>query len=310
MNPTDNPALQFIEQQLNTLQTQKAKAEALLADPEMMPLAEAEIAEINQQIKALEESKSSILGSDEAEGELPKTAIIEIRGGAGGDEAKIWGSDLLRMYLSFCEKIGFKVEMQDELVFKVRGRKMIGDNQVYAYEYLRSESGVHRVQRVPSTESQGRIHTSTASVAVLPEVSERAIEIKPQDLEWKFTRAGGHGGQNVNKVSSAVELTHLPSGLKVESRRERNQEANRKIALEYLRAQLWELEEEKRLQTIGDARASIGRNMRTEKIKTYNFPQNRLTDHRINKSWYNLSEVLEGDLEKILNETYQELNKD
>jgi peptide chain release factor 1 len=158
---------------------------------------------------------------------------------------------------------------------------------------------VHRVQRVPATEAQGRIHTSTASIAVIPEVKKTAVEIKDTDLEWSFMRAGGAGGQNVNKVNSAVRLIHLPTGIAVSSRQERSQAQNREVALDMLRGQLWEIQEEARLKAEGNARSMIGRAQRAEKIRTYNFPQNRVTDHRINKSWYSLETMIEGDLKNM-----------
>jgi peptide chain release factor 1 len=219
---------------------------------------------------------------------------MEIKGGAGGEEAKIWADDLMRMYVRFCEAKNFKMEALDEGVIKIKGRG--------AYGLFKFESGVHRVQRVPSTESSGRIHTSTAAVAVLPEVTPTQVEVREEDLEWKFTRAGGHGGQNVNKVNTAVLLTHRPSGIVVSCRQERYQQQNRIIALELLRGQLWEIEEEKRLSKLTERRReAVGRNMRAEKIRTYNYPENRVTDHRIKKTWKNLDRIMEGgNLDQII----------
>jgi len=219
-------------------------------------------------------------------------AIIEIRAATGGDEAKIWAADLLRMYLRFAVEKGWKSEIIDEGIAKISGTD--------AYKFLKYETGVHRVQRIPKTERYGRIHTSTATVAVLPEIEEKEIYINPGDLEWEFYRAGGHGGQNVNKVSTAVRLRHKPSGIVVSAQTERYQEQNRRIALSILRSRLWEIEQEKKSETLGQARSLIGRGMRAEKIRTYNFPQNRVTDHRINKSWHNLEEIVDGKLEKIV----------
>lgn len=298
------------QEQIQSISQLIEENEQLLADPELKTLAEQELVFLREQKAAIEQALASAdETSSSSEVYVPKSCTVEIRAGAGGDEAKIWGADLMRMYMRFCDTVQFKVDVLDELEFKIRGKIMVGEEEVTAYEYFRGESGVHRVQRVPATESQGRIHTSTASVAVLPEVNEKSIVIRQEDLEWNFSRAGGAGGQNVNKVNTAVELTHLPTGLRVDSRRERHQERNREIALELLRSRLWELEEAKRLEEIGDARAVIGRNMRAEKIKTYNYPQNRLTDHRINKSWHNLSDIIEGDLEDVLNFTYLEFHR-
>lgn len=220
-----------------------------------------------------------------------QTVYLEIRSGTGGNEAKIWASDLFRMYMRFATKKNWKATPIDEGVLKIKGPGV--------FDTLKNESGVHRVQRVPSTEKRGRIHTSTATVVALPEVKESEVNINPNDLEWQFIRAGGHGGQNVNKVSSAVRLTHKPSGISVHSKEERHQEQNRVIAMSLLRSKLWEKQEEKKLNTIAGYRSSIGRGMRSEKIRTYNYPQNRIKDHRLNKSWHNLEQVMEGNFEKI-----------
>jgi len=219
-------------------------------------------------------------------------AIIEIRGATGGDEAKIWAADLLRMYLRFAASKQWKTEIIDEGVIKINGKD--------AYNLLKYETGVHRVQRIPKTERYGRIHTSTATVAVLPEIEEQEVYINPGDLGWEFYRSGGHGGQNVNKVSTAVRLHHKPTGIVVTAQTERYQDQNRRIALSLLRSKLWEIEEEKKAKAIGQTRSLIGRGLRAEKIRTYNFPQNRITDHRINKSWHNLEEIVDGKMEKIV----------
>jgi len=219
-------------------------------------------------------------------------AILEIRGATGGDEAKIWAADLLRMYSRYAAIKNWQVIFLDENVIKIKGPG--------AYSSLRFEAGVHRVQRIPKTERYGRIHTSTATVAVIPEIEEREIYINPGEIEWEFYRAGGKGGQNVNKVSTAVRLRHKPTGIVVTASRERFQEQNRRIALSLLRGRLWEISEEAKSQAIDAARAFIGRGMRAEKIRTYNFPQNRLTDHRINKSWHNLEEIIDGKLDNVV----------
>jgi len=220
-------------------------------------------------------------------------AIIEIRGAAGGDEAKIWADDLLRMYLRFAEKQRWKVKPLGQKVLKIEGKD--------AFDLLRNEAGVHRVQRIPTTERHGRIHTSTATVAILPEITESQIRIDPKDLDWQFFRASTQGGQNVQKVSSAVRLTHQPSGLVVTCEQERTQEQNRKIALNLLRSKLWQKEEEKKQTELTSIRReAVGRGERSEKIRTYNFPQNRITDHRLKKSWHNLDSVLDGELRKII----------
>jgi peptide chain release factor 1 len=224
----------------------------------------------------------------------PQTLYLEIRGATGGDEAKIWGSELLRMYLRYAAKKGWKATSVDVNVIKISGPGVFDD--------LKNESGVHRVQRIPSTERHGRIHTSTATVVVLPEIPESEISVNPNELEIQFFHSSSQGGQNVQKVSTAVRLTHKPTGIVVSAQRERFQEQNRRTALALLRGKLWELEEEKKALAIGSARSLIGRGMRAEKIRTYNFPQNRVTDHRINKSWHNLEDIMEGKLDKMIND--------
>jgi peptide chain release factor 1 len=221
----------------------------------------------------------------------PNIAILEFRPGPGGEEAKIWAQDLMRMYTRYANIIGWKVEELSDTSIRIKGDG--------AFSKLQYEAGTHRVQRVPTTERQGRIHTSTATVAVLPEIPETEISVRSEDLEWDFFRSGGKGGQNVNKVSSAVRLRHVPSGIVVACQTERDQFQNRQVALSMLRAKLWEQQELKSAQTMGAARSVIGRGMRAEKIRTYNYPQNRVTDHRINKSWHNLDDIVNGKLVKI-----------
>lgn len=223
---------------------------------------------------------------------LNQTAYIEIRGATGGDEAKLWGQDLLRMYSRYATKQNWKQAQIDDLTLKIVGSEV--------FDLLKNESGVHRVQRVPATEKRGRIHTSTATVVVLPEVAETDVNINPQDLEWQFTTAGGHGGQNVNKVATAVRLRHIPSGIVVQAREERFQEQNRIIALALLRTKLFEKQEEEKLKTVAGYRSVIGKGMRSEKIRTYNYPQDRITDHRLGKSWGNLEVIVDGNLDKVI----------
>lgn len=219
------------------------------------------------------------------------SVILEFRAGPGGDEAKIWASDLLRMYVRYANIMGFSVEIIDNLVIRIKGANV--------FDIFQYEAGTHRVQRIPETERQGRIHTSTATVAVLPDIPESDITIRSEDLEWDFFRSGGKGGQNVNKVSSAVRLRHKPSGITVSCQNQRDQFQNRMTAMSMLRAKLWENEEVKNAATMGSARSVIGRGMRAEKIRTYNFPQDRVTDHRITQSWHNLSGVMDGKMQKI-----------
>ena len=222
----------------------------------------------------------------------PQKVYLEIRGATGGDEAKIWASDLIRMYLRYAARRGWKVSFLDENTLLIAGHG--------AWDGLKNEAGVHRVQRVPSTERKGRIHTSTATVATLPEIKESEVTVNPNEIEIQFFHSSSQGGQNVQKVSTAVRLTHKPTGIAVSAQRERFQEQNRRIAMELLRAKLWERQEEEKMRTIAGYRPVIGRGMRAEKIRTYNFPQNRVTDHRIKKSWGNLEAIVDGDLSKII----------
>ena len=219
---------------------------------------------------------------------------IEVRSAAGGEEAKIWADDLLRMYLRFAEKQGWQTNLVGPGVLQIQGQN--------SYDLLKYEAGVHRVQRIPKTEKYGRIHTSTATVVVLPETPETEIVINPNDLEWQFYRASTQGGQNVQKVSSAVRVIHKPSGLVVTCEQERTQEQNRKIALNLLRLKLWQKEQEKKQTEITILRReAVGHGMRSEKIRTFNYPQNRVTDHRLKKSFHNLESILDGNLGKIIN---------
>ncbi|HNS71176.1 MAG TPA: PCRF domain-containing protein [bacterium] len=235
----------------------------------------------------------------------PNTANLEIRAGTGGDEAGLFASDLYRMYYRFGEKNNWKFIEIFRSENSAGGLKTIsaeikGNN---VFNMLKYESGVHRVQRVPATESGGRIHTSTATVAVLPRLKKINLEIKQSDLQWDFFRSGGKGGQNVNKVSTAVRLTHIPTGVVVECQEERFQGKNREKALEILNSRLYTMMQEQEVKNISELRSTqVGSGERNEKIRTYNFPQSRVTDHRINKSWHGINMIMEGDIGKILNE--------
>ena len=281
--------------QIQELEKKIAETKALLADPAFTELAQKELQELEEQKKQLEESINA--NQESSQDSLDdRNVILEIKGAAGGEEAKLWAEELLRMYTRFAQISGLKVENLDEYVIKISGTPPAGG----AFSVFKYEAGVHRVQRTPKTEKRGRIHTSTATVSVLPELDDIDLHINPDDVEFEAYRAGGHGGQNVNKVSTAVRLKHTPTGIIVTCQTERFQAQNREIAYAMLRAKLWELEIEKRNEELGSLKSTqVGRGMRAEKIRTYNFPQDRLTDHRLGRSWRNLESILDGNLNEI-----------
>lgn len=281
----------------------------LATDPEFGKIAKEEMTKLND-LREVKLAAYAKLETTEDTAEDKRPAIVEFRPGAGGEEARIWADNLKRMYMRFAELIGIKYQLLDENTFLFSGRPTDPSLPQGPYGLFKWESGVHRVQRVPETESQGRIHTSTASIAVLPKVDPAKVTVKTEDLEWQFFRAGGHGGQNVNKVSTAVRLIHKPTGITTVSTQERYQERNREICLDFLRSKLWELQEEERLAKIdATRRTAVGRGMRSEKIRTYNYPQNRITDHRINISWHNLESILDGNLTEMIKTVSFEMSK-
>ncbi len=274
--------------QLQELEAKIEEAKQLLEDPSMAELAQEEITNLEAEKKAIEESLAASNTKNE-ESFDGRNILLELKGAAGGDEAKLWAEELLRMYTRDAQKRGFTVEPIEDKVIKISGRNAFG-----TYKY---EAGVHRVQRIPITEKKGRVHTSTSTVSILPELDEIDVHINPDDIEFEAFRSGGHGGQNVNKVSTAVRIKHIPSGIVVTTSVERSQNQNREIAMQLLRAKLWEQEIAKRDEQISSLKSTqVGRGDRSEKIKTYNFPQDRLTDHRINKSWHGLEVILAGSI--------------
>jgi peptide chain release factor 1 len=275
--------------QIQELEQKIEEAKELLADPSMAELAQEEINDLEKQKKELEESIQATSNKNE-ENYDARNILLEVSGAAGGDEAKLWAAELLNMYVRAAQRKGFQVEQLEENVIKISGKPG-------AFGAFKLEGGVHRVQRIPTTEKKGRVHTSTATISILPELDDIDQHINPDDIDFEAFRSGGHGGQNVNKVSTAVRLKHKPSGIVVTTSVERSQLQNREIAMQLLRAKLWEIEIEKRRNEIDSLRLTqVGRGDRSEKIKTYNFPQDRLTDHRINKSWKNLPGILAGDI--------------
>ncbi len=299
----DHPKTQFLASQYDALAKKRAESERMIAeDPSLRELAEDDIRDLLNQQTLLGEEMARIVEASREEDEQPYGVILEVRAGAGGEEAALFAEELANMYLRYAEQKGWASGKMSEsrstqggfkeAVFEIVGKDV--------YEHLRFETGVHRVQRIPVTEKAGRIHTSTASVAILPMRRKPLVEINPSDIEMEFSRAGGAGGQNVNKVESAVRLVHKPTGIDVRSQSERSQLKNREKAMALLIAKLEMLhEEEEAKKHAAERKSQIGTGDRSEKIRTYNFPQSRITDHRIKESWHNLEEVLGGELDPI-----------
>ena len=293
-----------VYEQWQKVQEERDSTQQLLketTDQELKELASLEVAELMAKLQHLEERLQVLLLPQDPNDD--KNIMLEIRAGTGGEEASIWAADLVRMYSRYAEQQGWRVKLVSESLADMGGFKeaileIQGDR---VYSKLKYESGVHRVQRVPVTEAGGRVHTSTATVAVLPEMSEVEVEINPNDVRIDVFRAGGPGGQSVNTTDSAVRVTHLPTGLVVSCQDEKSQLQNRARAMQILRARLHAMEMERKIEEQSEARRSqVGTGERSEKVRTYNFPQNRVTDHRIGLTLHRLDSVLEGDLDELI----------
>jgi len=290
--------MDYLKNQISEIENKIESTKKLLDDPALAELA-------RQEIEVLERQRQELLATAATSPEGRSNAVlVEIRAAAGGDEAGLFAGDLYRMYTRYAEGEGWRAEQLSlneggignikEVIFRVQGNG--------AYEKLKHESGVHRVQRVPVTESSGRIHTSTATVAVISEVTEREFHLDPKDLKVETYRSSGPGGQNVQKVETAVRITHLPTDTVVTCQSERSQFQNKERVLSILRSRLFETQKQaEKMGTDATRKSQIGTGERSEKIRTYNFPQSRITDHRINKSWHNLESIVDGGLEPIIN---------
>lgn len=299
-----NPKTAYLVQEYDRLESQISETVELSKDdPAMATLAEDELRSLRLQQDELKKRIDEIVAEEKAEIADPKELILEVRAGAGGDEAALFAANLARMYQRYAETKGWRFSVVDEskteiggykeASFEIKGKGCWAD--------LRYEAGVHRIQRIPDTEKQGRVHTSTASVAVMPVREQYEIQINPADLEFEFSRSGGAGGQNVNKVESAVRIIHKPTGFAVRSTSERTQLKNREKAMSILTAKISQMQEEKDAANNAEARRSqIGTGDRSEKIRTYNVLQDRVTDHRIKESWHNIETIFDGGIEDIV----------
>lgn len=302
-----NPKTQYLAENLERLFNEEADVLELQKQEGMAELAKNDLENIKVQKETLIKQMDEILEEDERkqkeEEEFPNEIVLEVRAGVGGEEAALFAEELATMYRKYAETRGWAISVVDEsqsplggykeASFEMRGRDV--------YRDMRFETGIHRIQRVPATEKSGRVHTSTASVAILPIRKKVKVEINPADLEVTFSRAGGKGGQNVNKVETAVRLTHKPTGIVISCRAERSQQANREKAMAILQAKLYEIKkEEEASKYSAERKEQVGTADRSEKIRTYNFLQDRVTDHRLNKNWHNIESIMKGQIDDII----------
>lgn len=300
----ENPKTSYLVSHLESLLKKEEETKLLVeSNPELGDLVEDDLNSINLQKEEIVKQMDEIIKGDEGDEEFPNEVILEVRAGAGGEEAALFAEELARMYERFADIMNWNFQRVDESKSALGGYKegVFNISGKDIYKILRFETGVHRVQRIPATEKSGRVHTSTASVVILPISKRTNIVINPADLEMEFSRSGGAGGQNVNKVETAVRLIHKPTGIDVRCTSERTQQRNRDKALQILSAKLQAIKDEEDAKKLSaDRKAQVGTGDRSEKIRTYNFPQDRLTDHRIKQSFHNLDKIMEGELGQVM----------